>query len=361
MNKAPKSNLNGKRRKPRGRKPHSKTARGLVIASISLLSVLSVLMIGVGVYFWRLYSLMGHNQGVTGDFIDSLVPEEMNKDYKDISDYTVIEEGASSVAELPVRTNTKNVQNFLLIGIDTRKSNSFIGLSDAVIILTIDTGRKEIKLTSILRDTLVSLPGRDRNGDGKDDYSKFNASYSLGGFNLLSKTIEQNFRLKIDKYITMNFAAFQEVVNYMGGVDIKLTQAEAKWIKVGSAADTYHLNGKKALSYARIRKLDSDFGRTNRQRKTLTAMFNKAKTMSIGNLNGILNKMLPRVDTNMTANEFTVFIFNSMTYFGYKMDKTFYLPQSGEYRNAPEYGLGSVLLLKDPAQAVTDLHKFIYN
>ena len=352
--------VRGKSRTPHGRKPRSKAVRGLVIAAVSFMSILSLLMIGGGVYVWRMVGLLSHNQGIDGEFADSIIPDPIDSRYENIDDYDIIEEGAASVAGIPVRTNTKSVSNYLLIGIDTRDPNSYKGLADSVIILTIDSARKEIKLTSILRDTLVTLPGRDRNGDGKDDYAKFNASYSYGGFTLLSKTIEQNFRLRIDKYITINFAAFRDTINEMGGVDIELTQAEARHIKVGDERKVYHLNGKKALDYSRIRKLDSDFGRTNRQRKMLTSMFKKAKTMSIGKLNTILNKTLPRVDTNMTANEFTVFVFNSVTYFGYTMEKTFHLPPDGKHKNAPEYGLGSILVLKDPAVVVTELHKFIY-
>lgn len=346
------------RRKPRGRKPHSKTVKGLVIAAISFMCVVSLLSIGSGIYIWRLFGLL--NTGDDPGFVDSL-PDEEDSGYEAIDDYTVIEEGAASVAEIPVRTDTKSIKNYLLIGIDTRQDTYKSALADSVIILTIDSKTKHIKLTSILRDTLVTIPGRDRNGDGKDDYAKFNAAYSYGGVELLAKTIEQNFRIKLEKHITINFAAFRNMIDEMGGVEIALTAAEAKWIKVGTQAKTYELNGKKALAYARIRKLDSDFGRTDRQRKTLKAMFAKAKTMSIGKLNTILNKMLPRVKTNISSNELTGLIFNSPTYFGYTMEKTFHIPPNGEYRSAPEFGLGSVLYLKDPASAVTEMHKFIYN
>ncbi|HCA30329.1 MAG TPA: hypothetical protein DEP23_12565 [Ruminococcaceae bacterium] len=346
-------------RKTRGRKPHSKTVNGLVITAISLMSVLSLVFIGTGFYILHLFDIIGSDSADDVSYVDSL-PDEVDSGYEAIDDYKEIEEGAASVAEIPVRGNTKNIKNYMLIGVDSRRKN-FVGLADSNIILTLDSKNKQIKLTSLLRDTLVTIPGRDRNNDGKDDYAKFNASYAYGGFDLLSKTVEQNFRLKIDQYITVNFTAFTETIDKLGGVDIYLTAAEAKWIKVGTTAKVYHLNGGKALAYARIRKLDSDFGRTDRQRKMLTAMFKKAKGMSVGTLNSILNAFLPKVDTNISANELTGFVFNSSTYFSYTMDKTFHLPPNGEYRSAPEFGLGSVLYLKDPAHAVTELHKFIYN
>jgi LCP family protein required for cell wall assembly len=349
-------------RKPKHktRKRHSKTVRGLVIATISLMSFIALLCIGSGIYMWRLFSLVNYSPTESQDFVDSVPDEEENSGYEEIDDYEKIEEDAASVAEISVKGNTKNISNYLLIGVDSRKNN-FSGLSDAIIILTIDKKNKDIRLTSLLRDTLVTIPGRDRNRDGKDDYSKLNAAYAYGGASLLSKTIEQNFRLKIEKHITVNFHAFSAAIDAMGGIDIQLTSAEARHIKVGSTAKKYTLNGRYALDYARIRKLDSDFGRTERQRKVIGAMFEKAKTMNVAKLNNILNKVLPQVNTNMTVNEFMSFTLNSLTYFGYTMDKTYHIPPNGKYRSAPEFGLGSVLYMEEPAAAVTELHKFIYN
>jgi hypothetical protein len=93
----------------------------------------------------------------------------------------------------------------------------------------------------------------------------------------------------------------------------------------------------------------------------LTALFKEAKGKDIATLNKVLNKILGKVDTNFSANELTSFVFNSLTYFGYTMENTYHLPSNGEYRSAPEFGLGSVLCIKDPATAVTEMHKFIYN
>lgn len=347
------------KKKPRGRKPHSRAVRGLVVVAISLLSIMSLLLIGVGVLTLEKIGMVKFGPHESEDFVDSLIPEDESGG-EVISDYTEIEEGASDVFEIPVRGNTKSVTNILLIGVDSRTGSYTGTLADANIILTIDKKNKAIKMTSLLRDTLVTIPGRDRNGDGKDDYAKLNAAYAYGGFDLLAKTIEQNFRLTIDKHITINFKAFEAAVDAMGGVDIELTSAEARWMKIGNEGKIYHLNGKKALAYARIRKLDSDFKRTDRQRNVLKALFGNAKKMSIGKLNSILDKMLPQVRTNMTPNQFTVFIFNSLTYFGYDMNETFRIPPDKEYSSKSISGVGSVLVLKDPAKTVTELHKFIY-
>lgn len=345
-----------KRTEPKRR---GKAVRGIVTASVALMSILGLLCIGSGAYLWHLFGLVQYGPDVESYYEDS-IPEEEDSGYEEIEDYDKIEQGAASVAEISVKGNTKNISNYLLIGVDSR-SSSFRGLSDTIIILTIDKKNKDIRLASLLRDTLVTIPGRDKNGDGKDDYAKLNAAYSYGGASLLLKTIEQNFRLKIDKHITVNFKAFSAAINAMGGIDIELTAAEAQHIKIGSAAKKYTLNGHYALEYVRIRAIGTDFGRTERQRKAVRAMFEKAKTMNPAQLNSILNKVFPQVQTNMTINEFFGFTLNSFTYLGYTMDKTYHLPQRGKYHSAPELGLGAVLCMDDPAAAVIELHKFIYN
>ena len=184
----------------------------------------------------------------------------------------------------------------------------------------------------------------------------------------MAKTIEQNFRLKIDKYIAVNFSAFEKAVDALGGVDMALTDAELKEVtrlagspSSTSTAGTYHLDGAQALNYSRIRKLDSDFGRNDRQRKMIKAMFAQAKKMNVGQLNTLLTNVLPECQTNMSVNELTGFAVNSMTYFSYEMEDTYYLPQANTYTSKIDPSIGWVMLFKEPAKAITDLHKFIYS
>ncbi|MDD3692896.1 MAG: LCP family protein [Oscillospiraceae bacterium] len=353
-------NSGSRKRRVRGRKPYSKAVRGLVITAISLLSIMSLFFICIGVYALGKIGLVKFGPQGSGDFIDSLIPDYVSG-VEEVSDYSSIEDGAASISEIPVRTNTKSVKNILLLGVDSRTGSYSSTLADAIMILTIDSKNKSIKLTSLMRDTLVTLPGRDRNGDGRDDYAKLNAAYAYGGFDLMYKTIEQNFRLRINQHITINFDAFRAAVNAMGGIDIELTAAEARAIKIANSGGKYHLNGNYALKYARLRKLaGDDFQRTSRQRTVIKALFEKAKKMSIGKLNTVLNEILPQVYTNMTRNEFTMFTINSLNYFGYSMDDTFRIPPDGQFSFKSVSGVGSVLLLNDPAKTITELHKFIY-
>ena len=131
--------------------------RGIVTASVALMSILGLLCIGSGAYLWHLFGLVQYGPDVESYYEDS-IPEEEDSGYEEIEDYDKIEQGAASVAEISVKGNTKNISNYLLIGVDSR-SSSFRGLSDTIIILTID---KRIR-TSGLRPCCAtpSLPFRE--------------------------------------------------------------------------------------------------------------------------------------------------------------------------------------------------------
>ena len=172
-----------------------------------------------------------------------------------------------------------NRANILLLGLDERNQNT--QRSDTVIIASIGYGK--VKLTSVLRDTVMSIPGH---GSGK-----LNAAYAYGGPELVLKTLNENLKLNIIHYIAVDYAGLVRVVDALDGVDLDISEAEMEKINhlinahrsrfaargytapdlAHSGAGT-HLNGLQALTYARIRKLDSDFMRTSRQRALLQAL-----------------------------------------------------------------------------------------
>ena len=199
--------------------------------------------------------------------------------------------------------------NILLLGLDKRHQNS--QRSDAIIIASIGYGK--LKLTSVLRDTVMSIPGH-----GSD---KLNAAYAYGGPELALKTLNENLKLNLIHYVAVDYAGLIRVVDALGGVDLDITEAEMEKINqtinarrsryealgysspdlAQSGADT-HLNGLQALTYARIRKLDSDFVRTNRQRKLLQALLVRLRG-SLWNpvrLVRLARAVLQSVDTDMS-------------------------------------------------------------
>ncbi len=196
--------------------------------------------------------------------------------------------------------------NILLVGADKRESWSEAGRSDSVMIATMDLKHKKLKLTSLMRDMYVSIPGHGE--------TKFNAAYSYGGLSLLYQTIAENFGIKLDGYVVVDFAAFKEVINNIGGVEIELTQKEYEYLITTYAnknnsiknvkAGKQVLNGTQALAYTRIRQdAAGDFGRTQRQRNVLSAIFKEMKTMSFSEIRKMAEAILPSVVTDLSNDE----------------------------------------------------------
>lgn len=205
----------------------------------------------------------------------------------------------------------KDVLNILLIGQDTQPGVSG-SRSDSMILATVNQKKKEITITSFMRDLYVDIPGYKK--------SRINAAYALGGAKLLDETIERNFGIHIDGNIAVNFTGFAKCIDIIGGVDLELSAAEAgavnkelfatrhpildgtdlqadRWALMGGFQ---HLNGDDALQYARIREIDSDFSRTNRQRKLLSAVFEKLKNSDLKTMNALLEEVLPLLSTDIS-------------------------------------------------------------
>ena len=199
--------------------------------------------------------------------------------------------------------NNENIINILLVGQDRREGQARMH-SDSIIMCTINKSDKTLTMTSFLRDVWVRIPER------YDE--RINVPYMVGGFPLLNSTLEYNFGISADYNIEVDFFGFQKAIDAVGGVDIDLTAAEAGVLNapsswdLGSAgrrevtAGVNRLNGAQALVYSRIRKIDNDFGRTNRQRTVLTALFNRVKELSATEIYRLAQEILPSLTTDMT-------------------------------------------------------------
>lgn len=192
-----------------------------------------------------------------------------------------------------------NVINILLIGSDT--SSSTRARSDSMILLSINKNNNTLYLTSFMRDLYVQIPG------GYSD-NRINASYRFGGASLLDATIKQNFGITVDGNVEVNFTQFAKIIDILGGVDVTLTSKEAAYMRdhwgyTSIQEGANHLNGKQALAYCRIRKIDSDHKRTERQRKVLTAIANSARNMDITQVMALINEVLPYVKTDLSDSQ----------------------------------------------------------
>lgn len=224
---------------------------------------------------------------IAGGF--SYINSKLGKiDYDDLSANEIeVNEG---VAE-----KLSKYRNIALLGLDAR-TDTFDGTrSDCIIIVSINEETKDVKLLSIYRDTYLELTGKD--------LDKINHAYAYGGAKLSLSSINTNLDLDITEYVTINFDTVRTVVDAVGGVRMSVTAAEAQSIPNIKTAGTYNLNGEQALAYGRIRKIDTDYKRTERMRDVLTAVFEKVKKMSIGELNNLVDTVLPHVRTNIKSSE----------------------------------------------------------
>ena len=209
-------------------------------------------------------------------------------------------------------SSLEGITNIALYGIDTDYNDS--GRSDSIMILTIDNINKELKVSSIMRDSYVSIEGH-----GMD---KINHAYAYGGPQLAIKTLNQNFDLDIEDFVTLNFNSFPKIIDALGGIDLTITQDEIdcyinlndhiKYLNElnGTSSElitkpgTYHVDGTQALAYARIRyTAEGDSGRTKRQRIVLEQLLEKFKSISPTKYTSLLNEFLPLVKTSLTSNE----------------------------------------------------------
>lgn len=202
-----------------------------------------------------------------------------------------------------------DVNNILLVGSDHGAIEGDHGRSDSIMIATVNQDTKELKLTSLMRDIYVEIPGHGHN--------KLNAAYAYGGVELLYQTIAQNFGIKIDKYCVVDFDTFKKVIDKVGGIEITLEEKEAEYLNstnyISQAknrdvkAGKQTLNGDQALGYSRIRHVvsekygDGDFGRTGRQRAVIQAALDKVLQQSPTKIADIALDALSDVSTDMDA------------------------------------------------------------
>ena len=199
-----------------------------------------------------------------------------------------------------ISQNAKPI-SILLMGVDERSGD--VGRSDTLMVMTLNPQKKTMQLVSIPRDTRTEIIGR-----GTTD--KINAAYAYGGPKMAIETVENFTGVKLDYYIRVNMEALSALVDAVGGVTV---QNDLDWYDEGYYKKGYHyakgilnLNGPEALGYVRMRHLDpnGDFGRNNRQRQILTAVVNKAASISsVANFNQILSALGDNVKTDLTFDD----------------------------------------------------------
>ena len=246
-----------------------------------------------------------------------------------------------------------DVVNIMLIGHDTRAS-SYRSRSDTMILLSINKKTNTICLTSFMRDLYVQIPGYADN--------RLNVAYRYKGADLLNQAMNVNFGIRVDGDIAVNFSQFEKIINVLGGVKITLSAKEATHMQKQGykvVAGENHFNGAAALEYCRIRAIDSDHNRTERQRKVLTALAQSAKNASITELLGVVNQVLPYVETNLSDSQIVSYTTSALSILSSGgAIKSGKVPQSGMYHSASIRGMS--VMMPDLNATSAYLKSFIY-
>ena len=264
----------------------------------------------------------------------------------------------------------ENIISIALFGTDfteNEKYGNLYGASDATMILGIDTKNNKLKLFSLMRDLYLDLP------DGSGNKQNLNYTMAYGGPELILKTINYNFNLKVDKFIHVSLRTLPTIIDKLGGIQLDITSDELNYINryiknidkqngtstpslTSSGLQT--LNGTQAAAYCRIRYTDGkDFKRTERQRAVLNALFEKFKNTSITDLTSIMKDILPLVSTNLTNSEI-ISIATKVLNIGMPTIEQSRFPLDGK---SEMISTDMLHLITDIDETTKDIHNFLYS
>ena len=201
-------------------------------------------------------------------------------------------------------------------------------------------------------------------GEYKGQYDWLTHTFRYGGADLMMREVRECFKVDVERYIRVNFTTFKKGIDSVGGIDITLTAAEAAYVNKYTWRKSYtagvnHLDSDAALAYARCRHIDSDWHRIERQRNVIQAVVTKTKDLSVGELNTLLNNVLPLVQTNLTRLEITELLLSAPKYRGVQI-KQMTVPISGSYGGMRGLG-GRSLFSVDFDTNAKALREFIYD
>lgn len=243
--------------------------------------------------------------------------------------------------------NQEDLRNILLIGLDARPGETK-SRSDTIILVTLDPKSGRIKLTSIMRDLYVHIPGVGNN--------RINAAYYQGGAQLLMDTIEENFGLRVDEYVAVDLTMVVEAIDDLGGLTLTVDSRQ-QLNAINGVIDAYNaqfgcptnsdlltelgeqqMNGKQVQAYGRYRKIDSDFMRTERQREVLSKLYERVTEKSLTELSLLASRYIDRVDTNLTLTDMISLLPTLLSMKDAQIDQL-RLPDDGDYQSKTVSGM----------------------
>lgn len=272
------------------------TAFGLVLV------LLFVLFAGAGISELNHFSLSNDTYHGTGKLPNDIHVGEISSVANAASLRDFLKQWSQNDGD---KMSSQYVHNILLLGIDSDSK-----LSDTMILVSVNERTRQTHMVSFYRDSYTYLP----KGTG-GTYCKLNAAYAYGGAAQTVKTIEDDYKFKINRYFLVDYDTFPKAIDALGGVDVKVTKKEAKYLnktwkkwtrthkKIQFHDGLMHMDGEHALMFCRIRKLDSDIGRTNRQRRVMTAILNQVKNADLEGVNQLMDSVKNDIKTDMPERE----------------------------------------------------------
>lgn len=299
---------------------------------------------------------------VTGLLVYSFTSNVMTN--LEVESFTPEEVAVTPEVTEKVNQFNNQIKNVLLIGIDSDQNKNEPQRSDSMTIVTLDDMHKSIKMTSLMRDSWVEIEGH-----GKD---KLNHAYAYGGAKLLLKTINQNFDMNLEDYVLVDFNNLIHIIDAIGGVDLFVTWQEAMYMnfnieninklnnsnieKVEVKTQNIRLNGAQALSFARIRYLDSDYKRSERQRILLLKVYERFKEVPLLELPGVIMKLSEYAKTSLNEGEILDIASKALS-----NDMGLHGIHFPTFQSSEESTKGTWHILFDKEATISEMHNWIFN
>lgn len=294
--------------KSRHKKKHSKLKIAVIVLVVLLLAIVGLCVAIV----WQ----------ITGSGVDIVDPSEVDPTAEEVQ-----------IAKEDQIDN--DVYNVLLVGTDSRDPNADMGRSDSMMLVSFNKNEGKSSVISFLRDTLVDIDGYGK--------SRLGHTYAYGGVGLTINTLNQQFGLDIQNYVTINFENLVNIIDELGGIEVTLTEEEAEYYRQNGMPDIQAgpvtLTGSQALAHARNRTLDSDFGRTRRQRSVMYGIYRKVlEQRDPSTLMSLITYCMTQVKTNMSVTEIYNMATDVLSVDNLKTQQAA-VPQEGTYNSITYEGM----------------------
>lgn len=331
-------------------------------------NVLTILLVVVLVVLVGVYAVINHYYSKSNYVSDDKITINKSTEVETESTGLTDEETDALQSEILNETqdielpNNNNVYNILLIGVD-RRDKTWYGNSDSMILMSINKDTKQIHMTSFMRDLYANIPDVG--------VKKLNAACAYGGGPLVVRTIEDNYKLPIDNYASVDFDSMIDIIDDIGGIELSPSDDEIRVANhyvdemcrlrnVDASAHQYtaggeqHVDGYQAVAYARIRYVgNSDYQRTERQREVLSKMMQKMKSLSVTELSALADTILPSVTHNIDQSTLMTLIGELPTILSYEIVQS-RVPYDDLYSSKGE------MLVPDFAATISRLQTEIY-